>query len=402
MFEPNPRGALCSLLALVLLLGACAQPPADPNPDPEPPAAPTLPDLTPGVWTAISPGGETTCSDGSPYTFFVRPGTVNKVVVDFEGGGACWSDGTCGPNGPYQPNLAASMSARYREDTPTGLYDKSNPENPVGDWYHVFVSYCTGDVHLGDSVETYNTPQGETTVYHKGQANVRAVLGWMEENFSAPEAVFVTGCSAGAYGAALYTAELAAMYPEADMSQMGDCGAGIIPESFVQEGLDRWNIEGVLPDGVDLTEGVPATFLADAYVAIGQQFPEVRLSQYNSALDGVQIGFYARMLGASVQDPEALQEAAEAWFTGFVTSLQTIQAGLPSFSSYTSLLDDNDDLQDGTAHCLLFRSEFYSLVTSEVRFVDWLGGLLAGETGQTVFTPLPEEFMPPMAVGSGR
>ncbi|ADI14304.1 pectin acetylesterase-family hydrolase [Truepera radiovictrix] len=402
MFGLAPRGAH-GLLALVLLLGACVQPPVDPSPDPEPPAAaPTLPDLTPGVWTALSPGGETTCSDGSPYTFFVRPGTVNKVVVDFEGGGACWNDGTCGPNGPYQPNLAASMSARYREENPTGLYDKSNPENPVRDWYHVFVSYCTADVHLGDSVETYTTPQGERTVYHKGQANVRAVLAWMAEHFSAPEAVFVTGCSAGAYGAALYTAELAAMYPEADVSQMGDCGAGIIPESFVQEGLNRWNIEGALPAGVDLEEGVPATFLADAYVVIGQQFPEARLSQYNSAFDGVQIAFYARMLERNLQDPEALQEVAEAWFTGLVTSLQGIQVELPSFSSYTSLLDDNDDLQDGTAHCLLFRPEFYTLVTSEVRFVDWLGDLIAGESGQTVFTPLPEALEPPVAVGASR
>lgn len=401
MLNPSQRfvkGVLYGAFALVLLLGACTQPPEGSGPDPDPPVlTPTLPELEPGVWTTFTPEGETICADGSPYAFFVYPGTVNKVVVDFEGGGACWDGGTCGPNSAtYQPNLDASTSARYRVDNPTGLYDKSNPENPVRDWYHVFVSYCTADVHLGDSEGVYNTPEGERTVYHKGQANAGAVLAWMEENFSAPEAVFVTGCSAGAYGAALYTGDLAAMYPDADVSQMGDCGAGIIPESFVENGLDRWNIKGALPDGVDLTEGVPATFLAEAYVAIGQQYPEVRLSQYNSAFDRTQILFYGLQEGRNVQDPEVQAEVAEAWFTGFVTSLQTIQAGLPSFSNYTSLLDDNGNLQDGTAHCILFRPEFYTLTTSEVPFVDWLSGLVGGETGQSVFPPLPEDVALPL------
>jgi hypothetical protein len=244
---------------------------------------------------------------------------------------------------------------------------------------------------LGDSEELYNTPQGERTVYHNGQKNVAAVLAWMEESFNAPEALFVTGCSAGAYGAALYTAHLAERYPDADVAQMGDCGAGIIPDTFVAEGLERWNIGGVLPEGVNLTEGVPATFLAEAYTAIGQQHPESRLSQYNSAFDGVQIDFFARMQGLSARDPEVRLEVAEAWFTGFVSSLQTIRAGLPSFSSYTSLLDDNGTLEDGTTHCILFRPEFYTLETSGVPFVGWVDALLNGEVSQTVFPPLPDE-----------
>jgi hypothetical protein len=32
----------------------------------------------------------TGCGRGAPYSFFFRPGTVNKVVIDFEGGGGCW------------------------------------------------------------------------------------------------------------------------------------------------------------------------------------------------------------------------------------------------------------------------------------------------------------------------
>src|SRR5687768_15826477 len=55
---------------------------------------PTLPTLAPG-WTEFLPGGETICSRGTPYAYYVRPGTVNRVVIDFIGGGACWNQLTC-------------------------------------------------------------------------------------------------------------------------------------------------------------------------------------------------------------------------------------------------------------------------------------------------------------------
>src|SRR5262249_60953524 len=35
------------------------------------------------------------CVDGSPYKFFARRGTVNKLVMYYQGGGACWEQTTC-------------------------------------------------------------------------------------------------------------------------------------------------------------------------------------------------------------------------------------------------------------------------------------------------------------------
>lgn len=389
--------ALLLTVLLTALLAACAErvsprPAPDlPAPDlevPTPPAS-ALPELAPGVWTAFFPEGETICSDGSPYAFYVYPGTVNRVV---EGGGACWNGATCGEGGPYQPRIPAPEG---RAAGLSGLYDKTRPDNPVGDWYHVFVSYCTADVHLGDSVETYDTARGERTIYHNGQKNVAAVLDWVFASFAAPESVLVTGCSAGAYGAGLYTPKLADVYPDADLTQLGDCGAGIIPETFVEGGLGRWNIGAILPPGVDLGEGVPATFLADAYVEIGQTYPEVTLAQYNSLVDSVQITFYALQLGLEPSDPVVQEQVAEAWVTGLVASLGRIQAGLPSgFSSYTSLPDDNDTLRDGTLHCLIDRPEFYTLSAGGVSFVAWLDALINGDAPPAPVAPPPSALPP--------
>ena len=385
---------LCALLLLVLLVACGTQgtptPPSEPT-EPTEPVTPTFPEgLTPGTWNVIEPGGETACSDGSDYAFYVNPGTVNKVVVDFEGGGACWNGATCREGGPYQPSIP---DATGRLDDVSGLYDRDNPNNPTRDWYHVFVSYCTADVHLGDATQTYATEGGETTIQHNGQNNVAAVLEWVYEGFSAPEAIFVTGCSAGAYGAALYTPALAERYPNADVTQLGDCGAGIIPQSFAtaEDGLQRWNIGGILPDGVDVSNGVPASFLADAYVAIGQAYDNVTLAQYNSYLDETQIGFYAVQLGLDPEDPDdaaAVQQAAATWAAGLLSSLQKIAGGLPGgFSSYLSLLDDDDNLADGTLHCILYRPEFYTLNTSGTAFVTWLDSLLNDEAAPPSVTP---------------
>lgn len=393
-----PRASWLSALLLLLLLLACSGP-GTPSPTPQPPVepiAPTVPEgLTPGTWNVFTPGGDTICADGSDYAFYVYPGTVNKVVVDFEGGGACWSGATCGAPGQfYQPSVPALEG---RVEGVSGLYERDNPQNPTRDWYHVFVSYCTADVHLGDAVQTYITPEGDdVTVRHNGQDNVAAVLEWLYDGFSGPESVLVTGCSAGAYGAALYTSAIAEHYPNADITELGDCGAGIIPGSFASagDGLKRWNIGAVLPAGINLSEGVPATFLADAYVANGQAHPNVTLAQYNSYLDSTQIAFYAVQVGLDPSDPADLQQAAAAWTSGLVGSLQTIGAGLPEgFSSYLSLLDDDGDLQTGTAHCILGRPEFYTLTTSGAPFVTWLGRLINGAAPPQPVTP-PADALP--------
>lgn len=397
-----PRRLFVAALFMLLgLLAACSeQPTTPPSPTPTPPVTPaptpTLPEgLTPGQWNVFTPAGETVCSDGSPYAFYVYPGSVNKVVVDFEGGGACWNGSTCG-SGPGQTYQPAIPDLATRDIPDVGLYDKASPDNPVGDWYHVFVSYCTADVHLGDSTETYATAAGDKTVRHNGQNNVAAVLGWVFESFSAPEAVLMTGCSAGAYGAALYTSRIAEQYPNADVTELGDCGAGILPASFATDadGLQRWNVEAVLPEGVDLSAGVPASFLAQAYVVTGQAYPNVTLAQYSSFLDGIQILFYSLQAGLDLGNPAEQQAAAEAWTAGLLGSLQQIQTGLPEgFSSYLSLLDDDGDLTNGTAHCILNRPEFYTLTTGEVSFAAWLGDLIGDPTPPAQVRP-PTDALP--------
>ena len=46
-------------------------------------------------WETITPGGQTGCGRGAEFRFQFRPGPASGLVIDFQGGGACWDAATC-------------------------------------------------------------------------------------------------------------------------------------------------------------------------------------------------------------------------------------------------------------------------------------------------------------------
>ena len=194
----------------------------------DPPTPPSVPDDLNEGWNEFLPGGDSICSRGTDFAYFVRKGTVNKVVIDFIGGGACWNQQTCSiADAIFNPDVENVRNA-IEAGIPFGYYDTSKEDNPFRDWYHVVIPYCTGDIHWGDNVQTYGSGADELTIHHKGAVNTRAVLDWVYDSFSAPEQVFVTGCSAGSYGSVMWAPHIAEQYPDSKIIQFGDSGAGII------------------------------------------------------------------------------------------------------------------------------------------------------------------------------
>ncbi|MEO8359601.1 MAG: esterase, partial [Vicinamibacteria bacterium] len=53
-----------------------------------------LPHAALAQWETVVPGGDTICSDGSPFRFFVYRSDPSKLLIEFEGGGACWNAAT--------------------------------------------------------------------------------------------------------------------------------------------------------------------------------------------------------------------------------------------------------------------------------------------------------------------
>ncbi|MCB9758442.1 MAG: pectinesterase [Alphaproteobacteria bacterium] len=343
----------CYPFLAALALG-CAPPDDDITDD-----GPILPDIAEG-WTQIDPGGETICARGTEYSFFVRKGSVNKVVVDFFGGGACWDDATCGYAGALFADDMDWMRDLMDAPTQPGLYDHANPDNPYADWYHVIVPYCTGDIHWGDSVKTYGEGEEAVTIHHKGAVNTRAVLDWVFEGFSAPEEVFVTGCSAGAYGSIMWSPYFQREYPDARVAQMGDSGAGVVTEGWFAASFPSWNPDSAFPSWIpDLdpaTNSYEDMVLPDLYSRIGAFYPEMQLSQFNTLLDWNQTLYFEAMGG----------EDAWAWSERMRAHVGGIADTIPNFSYY---------MADADYHCAIVDNRLYDEATNGVKLVDWMAAL---------------------------
>ena len=319
-------------------------------------------------WETVAPGGATVCSDGSPYRFFVRRGDAAKLLIEFEGGGACWSDATCEAEVYNRRVLSDPETARLTGQL-QGIYDHANPANPFRDYTHVYVPYCTADLHWGNSATTYTGGSGAPyVIQHRGAVNAGSALNWTLDAVRAPSQVTVAGCSAGGYGAALWSARIAQAYPGARMTQFADSAAGVVPEGFFATPFAKWRVEDAWPDFIPELNAArtdPGSLtLPKLYSAIASFFPTAMFSQFNNRLDSVQIFFYALTKGSI-----SLSDAAD-WTNGMTANVERISATSPNFRAY---------LASGTEHCVINRPSFYTQTVGTRRFTDWISDLLRGQ-----------------------
>ena len=307
-----------------------------------------FPVLSQGEWTPVSPGGDTLCARGAPYTFFTRAGDPEKLLIFFQGGGACWNAETCDPNaGLFDDAVPGDEIYAYS----TGIFNPAaGGENPFAEYSAVFVPYCTGDWHTGSRSVTY----GDQTVFHNGYANATAALEWAFATYSAPDAVVVSGCSAGSYASIFYMPTIARRYARSHIVQLGDAGAGRVTPGW--GGFDVWGTFAHLPRGVRRT--APELFVESIYRAVARSFPRIDLAQFNAFNDNVQVRYF-ELMGGWLAD----------WVLGLESSIAALSE-LVNFHAYTAA---------GGEHCITTSDRFYSEAVDGVRFRDWLVALLAGD-----------------------
>ena len=327
-----------------------------------------LPALAADAWETIAPGGETSCALGTPYTFHARRADPDKVVVFFNGGGACWAGQTCDPSVEPTTYVPSAQMGHNDPRTHKGIFDLGNPANPVGDWSMVFVSYCTGDVHLGGIDRAYTKPDGsEITIRHRGHANANAALNWMKENFGDAKEILVAGSSAGAVASPIYAGVVAKTHPDANVHHLGD-GAGGYGAENVSTTLEAWDLSNSLPDwaiGQNMDKGFTGLYL-NAIAA----FPDIPFAQYDAAHDRVQIQFSQALRGSSELLPQ-LNDNREV-----------VSAAAEGFQSFTA---------GGAEHTILRAPYLYSYSVNGTSFVDWLSMLVSDEQPTTVSCANSEE-----------
>ncbi|MBL8145982.1 MAG: esterase [Anaerolineae bacterium] len=305
-------------------------------------------------WNRLEPEGAV-CANGEPYAFFVRPGDPDKLMIYFQGGGACWNRATCGVFGPYKRTVGDAAD----EAGASGIADFSDPRNPVADFTTVLVPYCSADVHTGSRTVTFDGQPPLTVRFH-GYDNATAVLDWTTANYPDARQLFVTGTSAGSYGALFNAPRIFDAYPDAEKWVLGDAGVGVTPGDW--GGFDVWGLADHLPEGAEasapeagITTGVTS------YTAL--TYPDARVAHYTSAADSVQMAFYALMGGR-----------AREWTAGMRAELAPLES-LDNVRIY---------IAPGASHGILPGDAFYTMSADGVPFADWLTDWLAGEPVESV------------------
>jgi Pectinacetylesterase len=303
------------------------------------------------VWRRIVPGGDCQCADGSKFSYWIRKANPKKVVFYLQGGGACFSAKTCARRGDlYRTNLRS-------DDGPTGqagMFDLADKRNPFADYSIVYVPYCTGDVHLGNTSTKYAPG---LTVRHKGYVNGTAALDYLAATFPDATNVAVIGESAGSVAAPLYAGLASDRLPKARITVLAD-GSGSYPDvPRVNNIIAAWGAGNALPDWAKSDgRGGKRWSFPGFFIQSGRHNPKIVFARHDHAYDEVQELFNS-LAGIPAKDLPSLIDRNET---------QIEKAGV-NLLSYTA---------PGNAHTVVSDEPFYTEQVNGQRFVDWVTRLI--------------------------
>jgi len=301
------------LAALLLLLAACGgkDPAAPPPATSYPPLGPPLTGLAAGSFSWVD-FPDSSCDDGSPTGIAVSPGTGPDLLVFLNGGGACWDYLTCYTLGTasHGPFGTAQFQRLQGSDLPGSILDRGLAGNPFADATLVFIPYCTGDIHGGDSVMSYVGP-AETRVHrHVGRKNVLAFLSRLAATWPAPARLVVSGASGGGFGALLNYDAFRHYWPQARAFLVDDSGPPLGPAAVSPLLLAAWFRSWRLDLVLDPICGQAChTDLSAQITALSRRYPQDRLALLSSLQDQVISGYY--LLSGPALEKELQRVAAE-------------------------------------------------------------------------------------------
>lgn len=330
----------------------------------QPPLGDPITGLTPGMWQWVPIAGAR-CRNGSETGIGVNlSSTTTRVMIYLEGGGACFNSLTC------LANPAAFGQSDFGAGKSGGIFDRANTANPVRDWTHVYIPYCTGDVHVGNNPNA-NVPGGPMNQQFVGRLNMEASLRRIVPTVNA-SLVLLTGVSAGGFGAAANYDLVSRYYGSVPVLLLDDSGPPMssqyVPTCLQQQWRTIW--------------GLDRTMLADCGSACPNQ------NDYLVDFSMFVINKYTSRAGGLVS---ALQDNTIRLFYGFglnnctVTGVPNMpaaqfQAGLEDYRSRIQGKNFGTYYVSSTSHTWIGGGTFYSTTVQNTPLTTWVAALINGTT----------------------
>jgi len=273
------------------------------------------------------------------FAFFVdlddRTGQPADLLIYFAGGGACWDDGTClgsalTPAPSYLLEVAETktyLDAASDDQLPDpgvgGVLTRVGAHNPFSDFAKVYIPYCTGDAHVGSADAQYSYPPlSSWTIRHRGFDNLRVVLQWLQNRGLSPKhKLTVAGSSAGGYAALFNFPTIRDALGEGpSYSIIIDSANGVLTDGFLDRafgppgGEGVWGGKGNLdPLLQEIVDREPADSLwVEVFRAIGEAYPDTRISQSTTAFDAIQASVLLTMQQVDDESYDPFMAPAEA------------------------------------------------------------------------------------------
>jgi hypothetical protein len=239
-----------------------------------------------------------------------------------------------------------------------GIFDAANPENPLAGHSIVYVPYCTGDVHLGDSVTEYSDT---VSIDHNGFVNARKGLDTVLANYPDVEQLVVVGASAGSIPTPLFAGLAADELPDTEIITFGDSSAAYPDVPALNAAIGGvWGVLENVPEW-PVNDGLSAEdwSMPGLYVQAGTEHPDITFARFDYAYDQVQAGF-AALAGIQADDLVTFIDQTEV----------DIEAEGVPVASFVA---------PGDEHTIVLQDEFYEMEVEGVRLVDFLSSLVAGD-----------------------
>lgn len=206
----------------------------------------------------------------------------------------------------------------------------------------VIVSYCSGDLHLGNRRREFTGPQGEA-VEHRGILNFQSVLSWLAQqqqggHLAAPlKELVVLGSSAGCYPALLLTHTIASTLRYERAAVFVDSMEIILPRGVLSAVFQAFGtcaiFESLVSPGALRRCQQPDFEIADLFVELAAKTPDIPYAFTVAKSDTTQRRFYnalKRSANPPVRPNLSEEEQVRRYFEIFGQFAQKI----PNFAIY--------------------------------------------------------------------
>lgn len=322
------------------------------------------------------------CRDGSQAGFSMSVGkSPEKLMFFYEGGGACFSDLSCGLN-------PANITEERQLPPAEGIFDRSQDRNPFKDWTFVYLPYCSGDVYAGN-VTHVDAAKKAKDQYFVGYNNLQLFLNRIVPTVGAEniQHLVSSGQSAGGLASVVTAKRLIREFPDAKVTVLDDAGPPVKTDVVTECLQDIWR------DMYQLDE----TALGDCGWGCSQEGPYLFDIARDLVASDDRIGF------------------------GFVSFMQDLQSRLTFTVGHdncdmmpfpiieedvyqTSLLNFRDDMREaskktatfyvpGDTHTCVHKDCFYETEADGVGLPEWTRQLLDGQYHNLGYTDSVEDAL---------